>query len=502
MSATRTARVGEAPEGTALPKQYGGNGVRPRRAAGSRWKGVAGAIFDALLICGTGLLAYKIRFAPDLSGIVGLLEHPLRNSTSVENSYAGFLLLYVALIVTLLHSQGLYRQQSSRSSLNESLLVVQAVGIATLLLTTGIYLSGIKVISRLVVGLCAALSVIALCGWRLCRDAWVRNQRGKGIGSHHTLIVGAGRVGELLAEQFEKNPTLGYMVRGFLDSNHHQDPRILGKVKDLAEVSRKEFIDEIFITIPSERELVKSVVLEARRLGLNVKVIPELYDGLAWRSPIEFIGEFPVSVLHREPIPSLGLFLKRFTDIIASALGLVVIFPILGLIAVAIKIDSPGPAFYRAYRVGRKGKKFLCYKFRTMVVNADELKSKLRSLNERQGPFFKITGDPRITWLGRFLRKYSLDELPQLWNVLKGEMSLVGPRPHPQDDYQGYALEHFRRLDVTPGITCLWQVTARHDPSFEKVLALDTQYIENWNYLLDVQILLKTIPVIFSGTGQ
>lgn len=502
MNAIPLTGVREVRTGIALPKQYGGNGVRSKRAARPRWSEVAAAIFDISLICGSGLLAYKIRFSPDFSSFFSLLEHPLRNSTSAESRYAGFLLLYVALIVMLVHSQHLYRQQFDRSHLSESLLVGQAVGIATLLLTAGIYLSGIKSVSRLVVGLCATFSVIGMCGWRLCRSGWIQRQRAKGIGFQHALIVGAGRVGELLAEQFEKNPTLGYVVRGFLDSNHHQDPRILGKIKDLAEVSRREFIDEVFITIPSERELVKDVALEARRLGLNVKVVPELYDGLAWLSPIEFIGDFPVSVLYREPIPSFGLFFKRLTDIIGSALGLIVLSPILSLIAVAIKMDSPGPVFYRAYRVGRKGQKFLCYKFRTMLANADELKSTLRSLNERQGPFFKITADPRITRVGQFLRKYSLDELPQLGNVLKGEMSLVGPRPHPQDDYEGYTLEHFRRLDVTPGITCLWQVNARHDPSFEKVLALDTQYIENWSYLLDLRILLKTIPVVLRGTGQ
>jgi lipopolysaccharide/colanic/teichoic acid biosynthesis glycosyltransferase len=137
-----------------------------------------------------------------------------------------------------------------------------------------------------------------------------------------------------------------------------------------------------------------------------------------------------------------------------------------------------------------------------MVANADEMKQQLRTLNERQGPFFKITADPRITRAGAFLRKYSLDELPQLWNVLKGEMSLVGPRPHPIDDYEQYTLEHLRRLDVTPGITCLWQVSARHDPSFDKALTLDSQYIENWSYLLDLSILAKTVAVVLKGTGQ
>jgi lipopolysaccharide/colanic/teichoic acid biosynthesis glycosyltransferase len=176
--------------------------------------------------------------------------------------------------------------------------------------------------------------------------------------------------------------------------------------------------------------------------------------------------------------------------------------PILLLAGLTIKLDSKGPILYRAPRVGKKGRRFLCYKFRTMIPNADEVKSELRSQNERKGPFFKISNDPRMTRVGGFLRKYSLDELPQLWNVLKGDMSLVGPRPHPVDDFQCYSLEHFRRLDVTPGITCLWQLDARHDPSFEKALALDAQYIDHWSYLLDFKILLRTVPAVLKGSGR
>jgi exopolysaccharide biosynthesis polyprenyl glycosylphosphotransferase len=341
-----------------------------------------------------------------------------------------------------------------------------------------------------------------MLNWRLCRNYLMRKNYAKGLGLRHALIVGAGRVGQLLADHLQENPILGYKVSGFLDLNHNGDPRVLGKTDDLSRIARQEFIDEVFITIPSQRELVKKIALQARQLNLDVKVVPELYDGLAWLSPLELVGGFPVRVLHREPIPAVGLFLKRLTDIIGAGLGLALLSPILGLIAFAIRLDSPGPVFYRAYRLGKKGRRFLCYKFRTMVANAEELKGQLQTLNERQGPFFKIAADPRITRVGAFLRKYSLDELPQLWNVLKGEMSLVGPRPHPTDDCEQYTLEHVRRLDVTPGITCLWQISARQDPSFEKVLALDCQYIESWSYLFDLKILLKTVVVVLQGTGQ
>jgi lipopolysaccharide/colanic/teichoic acid biosynthesis glycosyltransferase len=174
---------------------------------------------------------------------------------------------------------------------------------------------------------------------------------------------------------------------------------------------------------------------------------------------------------------------------------------LLAVAALWIRLDSKGPAIYRAPRVGKKGKQFLCYKLRSMCVTADIEKELLRRENERKGPFFKMVEDPRVTRCGRWLRKLSIDELPQLLNVLRGEMSLVGPRPHPVDDYEQYTLEHLRRLDVKPGMTGLWQVTARRDPSFETNMKLDLEYIENWSLGLDLRILARTVPAVVRAEG-
>src|SRR6267143_4837325 len=198
----------------------------------------------------------------------------------------------------------------------------------------------------------------------------------------------------------------------------------------------------------------------------------------------------------------LGLFLKRIMDVVLSTLVLVLLCPLMLVIAIAIKLESPGRVIYRSLRVGKSGRNFVCYKFRTMVAGSERLKENLRRLNQRRGPFFKIADDPRVTRFGRFLRKYSLDELPQLWNVLKGDMSLVGPRPHQLDDVERYCPWHHRRLDVKPGLTGLWQVTARADPSFETCMFLDLGYIRSWSLLLDCRILMKTIPAVLAGEGQ
>ena len=206
--------------------------------------------------------------------------------------------------------------------------------------------------------------------------------------------------------------------------------------------------------------------------------------------------------LQEEAIPFLGRFFKRFLDLLLASIALVLLWPLMLVIAIAVSLESPrGPVIFASLRVGKRGVLFSCYKFRTMIPGANGLRRKLRHLNQRRGPFFKIADDPRVTRLGRFLRKYSLDELPQLWNVLKGDMSLVGPRPHPVEDVAQYGPGHEHRLEVTPGITGLWQITARQDPSFETCMLLDVGYIRRWSLLLDFKILLRTIPAVLAGEG-
>ncbi len=196
-------------------------------------------------------------------------------------------------------------------------------------------------------------------------------------------------------------------------------------------------------------------------------------DGLAWNSPIEYIGQFPTIPLHRGDVPELALIFKRGFDVLFSVLFLLVFSPLLLVIAIAVKLDSAGPALHKSERIGKKGRVFRCLKFRTMVQEADKLRDEMAHMNERDGVLFKVSNDPRITKLGHLPRKYSLDELPQFFNVLKGDMSVVGPRPPIASEVKEYKLNHLRRLDVTPGITGLWQVQGRQDPSFASYVSMD-----------------------------
>jgi exopolysaccharide biosynthesis polyprenyl glycosylphosphotransferase len=298
----------------------------------------------------------------------------------------------------------------------------------------------------------------------------------------------------------EKHPELGRSVCGFLD-----DRKLPGKgvahTSDLAALARAGFVDEVILAGPHDREKTLRVVRAARQLRLDVKIAPDLF-GCEPARETEQIGDIPLISLHEERLPVAGLLLKRVLDVAGSSVALIGMAPVMLLLAFLIKLESPGPVLYAALRAGRKGRPFRCYKFRTMVRDAEALKEGLRKQNQREGPVFKIRDDPRITRIGRWLRRYSLDELPQLWNVLKGEMSLVGPRPHPLDDFSAYTIEHLPRLDVVPGMTGLWQVTARRDPSFQAGMNLDIEYIHRWSLGMDLKILLKTAVVVFRGSGE
>jgi exopolysaccharide biosynthesis polyprenyl glycosylphosphotransferase len=281
-----------------------------------------------------------------------------------------------------------------------------------------------------------------------------------------------------------------------------QQPDVVATLDSLFDCARKEFVDEIFIAGPCDAAIVPEICTKARAQRIDLRVVPDMYGGLAWNRQVEYVGPFPTIPLHFGEVPELALVLKRILDVIISLAVMIAAFPLLALIAILIKLDSPGPVLYISERIGKKGKVFGCIKFRTMVRDAEKLRSNLLSMNERDGVLFKVKHDPRITRLGRFLRKYSLDEIPQFVNVILGDMSIVGPRPPIASEVREYELKHLRRLDVLPGITGLWQVQARQDPSFESYIMLDLAYIENWTVWLDLKIIVRTVGVLFAGTGS
>lgn len=410
----------------------------------------------------------------------------------------GVAVLQGALITLIGYSGGLYLTGHERT---QAKTLANAVFWSTVILALVFPMQGASVEKTGLFIAAGALHLGMLRAWR--SQMFFQERRSEECeDARNVLIVGAGAVGRRLASSIRSLSGGARNVCGFLDDDQPLGNGIIGRISDLAALARTAFIDEVILAAPCDRAVTHHVLLEARRLRLDVEIVPELFGCTPAAVAVESVGDLPMICLHAERLPATSLGCQRLLDVIGAAFAMIVLAPLLAAIAALIKLDSPGPVLYSARRAGRKGMPFRCLKFRTMVSNADELKELLRQSNQRSGPFFKIAADPRITGIGRFLRRYSLDELPQLWNVLQGEMSLVGPRPHPMDDFAGYLTEHLARLDMTPGITGLWQVTARRDPSFQRGMELDREYIQKWSLGLDLQILIKTFSAVVRGGGD
>jgi exopolysaccharide biosynthesis polyprenyl glycosylphosphotransferase len=317
-----------------------------------------------------------------------------------------------------------------------------------------------------------------------------------------TLIVGAGATGRLLERKLAKHPEYGLELVGFVDDEPGTD--VLGDTRELTAIVDRLNIDWVvlaFSEAPHEKTL--ELVREVRRPDVHLSIVPNFYELFASNAAIEDIEGVPVVSLPSMQFSRTVRLLKRTFDIVAAGAGLLVLTPVLLAAAVAIKLDTRGPVFFRQARHGRSGRTFRIVKFRTMVQDAEARRFELAHLNEMEGggPLFKIHEDPRITRVGAFLRKWSIDELPQLWNVVRGEMSLVGPRPfviHESEQITGWAS---RRLETTPGITGLWQVLGRNDIPFEEMVKLDYVYVTNWSLWWDVKILVQTLPVVLNRRG-
>ncbi|MBN1260650.1 MAG: undecaprenyl-phosphate glucose phosphotransferase [Anaerolineae bacterium] len=455
---------------------------------------------DTLVINAAMLIAYLLRYR--LQWFVDVVyDAPLR-------AYLPFALAFTILIPMILWFDNAYHQWRGRAWIEHVHRIINAVTTTLVLILAFAFITRPLVYSRLLLLEAGVGMMILLSLERSIVMLILRNLRRKGIGVRRIIIVGAGEVGRRVIRTLVAQPQLGYEIVGYVDDNPDKAEgeigriRGLGAIDDLATIINSESVDEVVITLPwTHHRRILSVLRECERRRVLARIVPDLFQLSLRQVEISDLGGVPLISVHEVAFSRWALVFKRVVDIIGALAGFIIGAPLLGMIALAIKIDSPGPIIFTQERVGKDGRRFMIRKFRSMRVGAEKERAQLEFLNEANGPIFKIRDDPRLTRVGAFLRRTSLDELPQLVNVLKGEMSLVGPRPPIPAEVEQYQPWHMKRLSVAGGLTGLWQISGRSELTFDEMVLLDIYYIEHWSPWLDLQILLRTIPKVVFGEG-
>lgn len=422
--------------------------------------------------------------------------------------YLPFVALFTLLLILVYRHQGVYRQSRQISWFDEFYAIVSGTATGTIIMIVFIFLYRRDFYSRIIFIYAGLIAVVLLGLSRLLKVVLLRQLRRRGIGTMRVVIVGAGEVARTVMRAVVANPEYGLNIIGFLDDNPIKGEtdigrfKALGRVGNLAEVIKAKEVDEVIITLPWQyHRKIMNIMAQCERQNIRIRIVPDLFQMAIAQMHVEEVAGVPMIGVKEVSISGLNQVTKRIIDLVIASLGLVLAAPLMALVALVIKLDSPGPVLFPQERVGKNGQLFTLYKFRSMVENAEQQQDALRGLNEANGPLFKMKADPRTTLVGRWLRRLSLDELPQLYNVLRGEMSLIGPRPPLPTEVAQYQEWHKRRLEVSPGMTGLWQVSGRSELTFDEMALLDIYYVENWSLGLDTKILLQTIPRVIMGSG-
>lgn len=451
------------------------------------------------------MIGYKLRLDWDL--IPGFDLSRVKADLLPFGAYLELSLLFAVLLVLVFAFFGLYQLRNTEGPLHEAKNVGKHSVIWVLVMMAYFFLTRKLAYSRLVLGYGALVTIVLVILARLLLRQIERWCLEANIGRRNVVLLGANKISERLGKALKKDPhynLIGYLAE---KSARMTDFKFLGSLKELAHTVRRHRIDSIILTTQNLSEVQDHEVLEfCRQNHIEYRFVPDILEVERSNIDIEPIAGFPLIHLKPTPLDGWGRILKRSFDIVGSSLGLLLLSPVFLVIAIGIKLDSKGPIFFTrledgspANRVGMNGKKFGFIKFRTMQHNTHHLRKELANQSHRKGPLMKIKNDPRITKFGAFLRHSSLDELPNLWNVLRGDMSLVGPRPHLPEEVEHYEAHHQFLFTIKPGITGLGQVSGRSDLDFEEEVKLDSYYIKHWSIFLDLKILFRTLLVVLKG---
>lgn len=460
-------------------------------------------LVDFALVCVTWLLAYWVRY--DLQ----LLRPVTESNVATFGPYIPFLLFFAAWLYINYRGDGLYRRVRGRTWLEEVYTITNGATNATVLTMALSFILQPEVFSRLMLVYVAAIAVVLLAAARVIQRIVRANLRGRGIGLDRVLIIGVGEIGQSVLRIMLARKELGYYPVGYLDDDPERGAVDLGRLRgfgsteSLADVVREQNVDMVVITLRWERyDRIMALVRECEVLGVQVFVVPDVFQLNMKQVRVQNLDGIPLlGVSERTALYRRERILKRLIDVSLVLVVSPLLLLIGGLVALAIRLESAGPVLYRQPRVGENGHVFNIIKFRSMIPDADKYREELIQKHELDPRHPKIADDPRITRVGRFIRRTSLDELPNLLNVLRGHMSLVGPRPPTPDEVALYEPWHRQRLNILPGVTGLWQISGRSQVPFDEMCLLDIYYIENWSVRLDLQILMLTVPRVLLRHG-
>jgi len=423
-------------------------------------------------------------------------------------------LFWFAIFILVWHvtfwSGGLYHSRRISGKLKEYVDILKCTSFGSLFMFLGGYVIGIEFFDKSFMFAFWSSSSLAIIFGRVILRYALAAMRSRGINQKMVLIVGTGKRSQGLAEMIQGKKELGYRILGFVDDEwdglrEFKNPSpLLGDLKEIPRILNNNVVDEVFIGLPikSYYNKIQEIIDHCEKQGIMVRILTDFFTGRLAKSQLDILDETQVMTLYSAPYRGSEVVAKRVIDLVFSTALLILFTPLFIVVAILMKWKTAGSVFFLQDRVGLNKRVFKIIKFRTMVENAEELLSSFEHLNEMNGATFKIKDDPRLTKMGRILRKNSIDELPQLINVLKGDMSLVGPRPLPLRDYRGFDTEwQKRRFSIKPGLTCLWQINGRSNVDFSKWMELDMEYIDHWSLRLDFKILLETIPAVIMRRG-
>lgn len=452
-------------------------------------------VLDVCTIAAAFSLAYLLRFYWE---VIPAADSP------PAGPYLAILTPLIPAWILIFAAYGLYRDRL-RSFVDEAFTVTSAVSVGMMALLAGSFFYRQFSYSRLWILYAWVISVALVIGARGVMRVVHHTLRARGVDVRRAVIVGAGSEGVAVARLLASRPDLGQRPIAFLDAAGSGDVEglpVAGRPDEVLAVVRRLGAHLVIIAVPPDaRDVAMDVAALCQEAGVPFAIVPDLYTLVASGADVEMIGRLPLLTLRRNPLGGWGQRVKDTLDVIGALFGLALVLPLFGVIAVWVALDSPGPVFYRQRRIGKAGVPFRAWKFRTMVAGAEERLSVDADLQTRFARSYKLVRDPRVTRVGRWLRRTSLDELPQLINVLTGEMSLVGPRPIVEDELRKYGPWERRLLCVKPGLTGMWQVLRHDEPDYVQRVSLDMYYIDHWSVGLDLVILLRTLPSVIAGRG-